>query len=83
MAVWRHRVAMDADGALHFVFARYDDVDEYYRCGMSGILNTGNTVEEMRRLAAALDAACDEPVIPMEPHGQEPSDVDEDEDDAA
>jgi hypothetical protein len=52
---WRYRVAKDdKEGKLHFVDARYDTVDSTHRCGLLGIINEGNDIEDMRRLAQKL-----------------------------
>jgi hypothetical protein len=75
-ACWRYRVAKD--GKLHFVFARYHSSDPDYRCGLTGILNEGRDIEDMRQLAQMPLQACDEPIIPLEERGHE---VDPDEDD--
>ena len=63
---WCYRVAKDENNKLHFVFARYDTVNPSHRCGMTGIFNEGNNIEDMRQLARSLLAACDDPVIPLE-----------------
>lgn len=75
---WRHRVARDDKGRLHFVFARYDVVDPYQRTGMTGIFNEGADLDAMRRLAADLARACDEPIISSVEKEREPGDDDED-----
>jgi hypothetical protein len=82
MGAWRYRVAKDDNNKLHFVFARYDDVDRHVRRGIvPGVaLNEGNTVDDMRRLAQSLLAACNEPIISLEPNAVEPHDDDEGED---
>jgi hypothetical protein len=81
MAAWRHRVARDCDGKLHFVFARYDTSDPRYRCGMLDIFNEGSTLDDMRRLVHELEAACNHPIIEMTETGFESDeDADEDED---
>jgi hypothetical protein len=73
---WRYRVAKDDKGKLHFVFARYDTSDPNHRCGLTGILNEGDDIEGMRRLAQQLQAACDDPIIPLEEYGDEDADED-------
>lgn len=78
-AFWCYRVAEDeTDGKLHFVYARYRSDDPSYRCGLLKIINEGTDIEDMRRLAQQLLAACDEPIIPLEEYGDEEEDEDED-----
>ena len=75
---WQYRVARDTEGKLHFVFARYRADDPRQRCGMfGGIFNEGVTIEEMRRLARELSAACDNPIIDMTEYGREPGEDDD------
>lgn len=76
-ALWRHRIARDDKGKLHFVYARYRSDDLGYRCGMyPNINNTGNSVEDMRQLVHELEAACRDPVIEMTETGDEPNEDD-------
>ena len=79
--VWRYRVAKDErEDKLHFVYARYRSDSPNRRCGLIKIMNEGVDIEEMRRLAHQLLAACNEPIIPLEEYGDEGED-DEEEDD--
>jgi hypothetical protein len=72
--VWRYRVPKDAENnKLHFVYARYRSEDPSRRCGLTDILNEGNSLEDLGRLAQQLLAACDAPIIPLEEFGEEGS----------
>jgi hypothetical protein len=80
-SIWRYRVVKDEEaGKLRFVAARYRSEAPTDRRGLAGILNAGDDIEDMRRLARQLLAACDEPVIPMEAEGDEGGDEAEEED---
>ena len=78
-AAWRHRVARDEKGTLHFVYARYRSESPEYRSGMTGPCLAGETIDEMREHARNLLAACDEPIISTAEQEDESGD-DEDED---
>lgn len=80
MAAWRHRVARDEKGKLHFVCARYDTADPRQRCGMTGIWNEGGTLDDMRQLVRELGAACNDAVINMTEYELEPGEDGDDED---
>lgn len=85
MGVWRPRIARDDEGKLHFVYARYDDVDSYQRCGMTGIgglFNEGASIKDMESFARGLLAACNEPVISMTEHEREPPSEDDDDEES-
>jgi hypothetical protein len=79
-AAWRHRVARDEKGILHFVCARYRSESPEYRSGITGPWLAGKTIDEMREHARSLLAACDEPIISTAEHEDESGDYDEDED---
>jgi len=79
---WRHRVARDDEGKLHFVFARYDTTDPRQRRGMiGGVFNEGATIDEMKTLARDLLRACDDPIISMLEYEHEGSDDEDDDED--
>lgn len=83
MGVWRYRVAKDK-GKLRFVFARYDTTDMYARRGLiAGIVNEGDSINDLRILAQMLIRALDEPVIGMAEFEDEPHDDDDDDDEWA
>jgi hypothetical protein len=76
---WRPRVARDATGRLHFVYARYRYAEPRQRCGISSKLDafaTAGSVDGLRAFARGLLAACEEPVIPMTEFDLEPRDGD-------
>jgi hypothetical protein len=79
-AAWRHRVARDEEGTLHFVYARYRSDSPGYRSGMTSPLLAGETIDEMREHARSLIAACDEPIISTAEQEDESGDCEEDED---
>ena len=75
---WGHRIVKDDKGKLHFAAVRFRPMESTIS-GATDIWNAGDTIEDMRKLAAELTAACDRSVIDLAT-GVDPDAEDEDED---
>ena len=78
MGAWNHRIVKSEDGKLHFAYVRFRYLEDCIS-GATGIYNSGETVEDMRKLANELLHACDAGIIDMA-NGRDP-DAENDDDD--
>jgi hypothetical protein len=76
--MWSHRLVRDKDSKLHFGFVLLREFESRVS-GIVDIINTGDTVDDMRHLARQLLSACDKGIIGED--GEDPDFEDEDEED--
>jgi hypothetical protein len=75
---WSHRLVRGEDGKLHFAYVRFRHMESSVS-GTVSIMNEGDDVDDMRRLAQELLAACDRGIIGHD--GEDPDQQEEPDED--